>query len=213
MYQLEQKALQLQMNPHFLFNSLNSIQSFVVNNDIDNAIHYLSKFSQLMRRTLSNSRESSISLRDELQALKLYIEIESLRFHGKFSYDIAVDPEIDDGFLEIPPMILQPYVENAIVHGLMHNAQKGHLKIELSIQDDSLLCVIEDDGIGRKRAAEIRKESGIERKSRGMIITKERLDILNQYTQDIYTVNVIDIVDENDKAKGTRVEIRINYKE
>lgn len=213
MYQLEQKALQLQMNPHFLFNSLNSIQSFVVNNDIDNAIHYLSKFSQLMRRTLSNSRESYISLRDELQSLRLYLEIESLRFYGKFSYSIELDPEIDDSYMEIPPMILQPYVENAILHGLMHSKEKGNLKIAMSLHGDSILCEIEDDGIGRTRAAEIRRESGIERKSQGMMITKERLDILNQYTQDIYTVNVVDLIDDNGKAKGTRVEIRIHYKE
>lgn len=213
MYQLEQKALQLQMNPHFLFNSLNSIQSFVVNNDIDNAIHYLSKFSQLMRRTLSNSRESYITLRDELQSLQLYVEIESLRFHDRFSYTIELDPEVDDSFLEIPPMILQPYVENAILHGLLHSKKKGHLKIALSLQGDSILCVIEDDGVGRERAAELRRESGIERKSQGMLITKERLDMLNQYTQDIYTVNVIDLVDDSGKAKGTRVEVRIHYKE
>ncbi len=166
-----------------------------------------------MRRTLSNSRESSITLRDELQALQLYVEIESLRFHGKFSYSFEVDPEIDDSFMEIPPMILQPYVENAILHGLMHSKEKGHLKIALSLQGNSILCVIEDDGIGRTRAAEIRRESGIERKSQGMLITKERLDILNQYTEDIYTVNVVDLVDDAGKAKGTRVEIRIHYKE
>jgi LytS/YehU family sensor histidine kinase len=213
MYQLEQKALQLQMNPHFLFNSLNSIQSFVVNNDIDNAIHYLSKFSQLMRRILGNSSESSVPLRDELQALRLYLEIESLRFYGKFSFDIQMDPEIDDSFLEIPPMILQPYVENAILHGLMHSPKKGHLQITLSLEEDNVLCVIQDDGIGRERAAQIRKESGIERKSRGMLITKQRLDVLNQYTEDIYTVNVIDLHDEEGQANGTRVEIRIHYKE
>ncbi len=213
MYQLEQKALQLQMNPHFLFNSLNSIQSFVVNNDIDNAIHYLSKFSQLMRRILGNSSESSVPLRDELQALKLYLEIESLRFHGKFSFDIQLDSEIDDTFFDIPPMILQPYVENAILHGLMHSPKKGHLQITLTREGDNVLCVIQDDGIGRERAAQIRKESGIERKSRGMLITKERLDVLNQYTEDIYTVNVIDLFDEAQQAAGTRVEIRIHYKE
>lgn len=213
MYQLEQKALQLQMNPHFLFNSLNSIQSFVVNSDIDNAIHYLSKFSQLMRRILGNSSESSVPLRDELQALRLYLEIESLRFYGKFSFDIQMDPEIDDSFLEIPPMILQPYVENAILHGLMHSPKKGHLQITLSLEEDNVLCVIQDDGIGRERAAQIRKESGIERKSRGMLITKQRLDVLNQYTEDIYTVNVIDLHDEEGQANGTRVEIRIHYKE
>lgn len=213
MHQLEQKALQLQMNPHFLFNSLNSIQSFVVNNDIDNAIHYLSKFSQLMRRILSNSAESSVLLRDELAAIKLYIEIESLRFFERFSYSIEVDPEIDENFLEIPPMILQPYVENAILHGLMHSSKKGHLNISVTLEGENVLCIIEDDGIGRERAAQIRKESGIERKSRGMIITKERLDVLNQYTGDIFVVNVIDLFDEDKQAAGTRVEIRIHYKE
>lgn len=213
LYELEQKALQLQMNPHFLFNSLNSIQSFVVNNDIDNAIHYLSKFSQLMRRTLSNSRESYIPLRDELQALQLYLDIESLRFHGKFEYTIKLDPEIDDGFIEIPPMILQPYVENAIVHGLMHSPKTGHLKIDISMQDDNILCIIEDDGVGREKAAAIRRESGIERKSQGMLITQERLDILNQSTKDIYTVQVIDLFDREGHACGTRVEVRIHFKD
>jgi len=184
-----------------------------VNNDIDNAIHYLSKFSQLMRRILSNSAESSVLLRDELAAIKLYIEIESLRFFERFSYSIEVDPEIDENFLEIPPMILQPYVENAILHGLMHSSKKGHLNISVTLEGENVLCIIEDDGIGRERAAQIRKESGIERKSRGMIITKERLDVLNQYTGDIFVVNVIDLFDEDKQAAGTRVEIRIHYKE
>jgi ligand-binding sensor domain-containing protein len=213
LFELEQKALQLQMNPHFLFNSLNSIQSFVLNNDIDNAILYLSKFSQLMRRILSNSRESMIPFRDELQALNLYLEIEKLRFDNKFDYQIKVDPEIDDSFIEIPPMILQPYVENAIIHGLMHKEEKGHLEINISLKGETILCVIEDDGIGRERAAEIRSQSGIERKSRGMLITRERLDILNQYSRDQYTVNVIDLKDSNGEPAGTRVEVYIVYKE
>lgn len=213
LFELEQKALQLQMNPHFLFNSLNSIQSFVLNNDIDNAILYLSKFSQLMRRTLSNSRESTIPFRDEIQALILYIEIEKLRFDNKFDYHIHIDPEIDDSFIEIPPMILQPYVENAIVHGLMHSKVKGHLNIEITLKDENILCAIEDDGIGREKAAAIKRESGIERKSRGMIITQERLDILNQYSKDQYTVKVIDLKDKNGNPAGTRVEVSIVYKE
>jgi ligand-binding sensor domain-containing protein len=213
LFELEQKALQLQMNPHFLFNSLNSIQSFVLNNDIDNAILYLSKFSQLMRRTLTNSRESMIPFRDEIQALTLYLEIEKLRFENKFEYQIHVDPDIDDSFIEIPPMILQPYVENAIIHGLMHSQEKGHLKINITLNEDTILCVIEDDGIGREKAAEIRRESGIERKSRGMLITKERLEILNQYSNDQYTVNVIDLKDNSGNPAGTRVEVSIVYNE
>ncbi len=213
LFELEQKALQLQMNPHFMFNSLNSIQSFVIKNDTDNAIRYLSKFSQLMRRTLSNSRESMISLQDEIQALTLYLEIEKLRFDEKFEYKIVLDPAIDDSFIEIPPMILQPYVENAIIHGLMHSPQKGHLNINISLKEDTIICSIEDDGIGREKAAEIKKASGIERKSRGMMITRERLEILNQYSNDHYTVNVVDLIDANGKAAGTRVEVTILYKE
>jgi ligand-binding sensor domain-containing protein len=210
LFELEQKALQLQMNPHFLFNSLNSIQSFIVNSDIDNAIHYLSKFSQLMRRTLSNSRESYVTLRDELQALQLYIEIEKLRFNDKFEYKIIIDPEIDESFIEIPPMILQPYVENAIIHGLMHKSEVGHLLIELKLINENLQVIIQDDGVGRERASEIKRESGIERKSRGMLITSERLEILNQYTKDTYTVKVVDLTNEQGLPSGTSVEITIH---
>lgn len=207
MFELEQKALQLQMNPHFIFNSINSIQGFIVNNDIDNALHYLSKFSQLMRRTLSNSRESSVSLRDELQALQLYIEIEKLRFSDKFEYSLIIDPEIDDSFVEIPPMILQPYVENAIIHGLMHKKGNGKLVIGLKQDNDNITVIIEDNGVGRERATEIRRESGIERQSRGMMITGERLAILNQYTRETYSVDVIDLKDSKGDAAGTRVII------
>jgi len=206
----ELKFLQSQINPHFLFNSLNSIQSFIVNNDINNAIYYLSKFSQLMRRTLANSRESYVPLRDEMQALQLYVEIEKLRFNDKFEYQITIDPEIDEGFVEIPPMIIQPYVENAIIHGLMHKTEKGNLLIDLRLEGDNILFTIEDNGVGRERAAEIRRESGIERKSRGMMITGERLEILNQYTKDTYTVNVVDLFDEKGQAAGTRVLITIH---
>ncbi len=213
LFELEQKALQLQMNPHFLFNSLNSIQAFVLSNDTDNAIRYLSKFSQLMRRTLANSRESMIPLRDEIQALSLYLEIEKLRFDDKFEFAIQLDPAIDDSYIEIPPMILQPYVENAIIHGLMHTTEKGLLHINISLEDENIICIIEDNGIGREKAAEIKKQSGIERKSRGMLITKERLEILNMYSKDQYTVKIIDLKDTNGQAAGTRVEVRITYKE
>lgn len=213
LFELEQKALQLQMNPHFLFNSLNSIQSFVLNNDTDNAIRYLSKFSQLMRRTLANSRESMIPLRDEIQALTLYLEIEKLRFDEKFGFTIHLDPNIDDSYIEIPPMILQPYVENAIIHGLMHTTEKGLLRINISLEKENIICVIEDNGVGREKAAEIKKQSGIERKSRGMLITKERLEILNLYSKDQYTVKIIDLKDGNGKATGTRVEVRLMYKD
>jgi len=107
-------------------------------------------------------------------------------------------------------MIIQPYVENAIIHGLMHKTEKGNLLIDLRLEGDNILFTIEDNGVGRERAAEIRRESGIERKSRGMMITGERLEILNQYTKDTYTVNVVDLFDEKGQAAGTRVLITIH---
>ncbi len=167
LFDVQQKALQLQMNPHFIFNSLNAIQSFVLSSDTDKAIHYLSKFSQLMRLILSNSRESSIPIREELKALTHYMDIERLRFDNKFDYKIIVDQEIDQEFMEIPPMIIQPFVENAILHGLIHSPGDGHITIRLDLRDNYIFCTIEDNGIGRKKAQEIRDASGIKRKSRG----------------------------------------------
>ncbi|HMM11217.1 MAG TPA: two-component regulator propeller domain-containing protein [Bacteroidales bacterium] len=208
--ELEQKALQLQMNPHFLFNSLNSIQSFVLKNDIDNAIRYLSKFSQLMRRTLNHSKESTIPLQDELEAIRLYLEIEQLRFENKFEFFIDLDPAIDEQFVEIPPMILQPIVENAIHHGLMHRESEGKLLISLRAEGQSIRIVIEDNGIGRVRSAELRRQSGIRRESLGMAITTERFEMLSQYSGQEYTFAVEDLKDQNGNALGTRVIILIS---
>ena len=213
LFDIQQKALQLQMNPHFIFNSLNAIQSFVINNNTDKAIHYLSKFSQLMRLILSNSRESSISVRDELKAIVHYMDIERLRFDNKFDYKIVVDKNIDEEFMEIPPMIIQPFIENAILHGLVHSEHPGQLKLELKLQDNFIFCTIEDNGVGRTKAQEIREASGIKRKSRGMLITRERLEILNKQNKEKFAVNVIDLFDKKGDPAGTRVEINILYAE
>jgi LytS/YehU family sensor histidine kinase len=211
LFEIQQKALQLQMNPHFIFNSLNAIQSFVIANDTDKAIHYLSKFSQLMRLILTNSGETSIPLKEELKAVRHYIDIERLRFDNKFDCQISVDPEIDQEFIEIPPMIIQPFVENAILHGLIHSNAEGHIKIDIRLQDDYLFCSIEDNGVGREKAQQIRESSGIKRKSRGVIITKERLEILNKQSQDKFAVRVIDLKDAAGNPTGTRVELNILY--
>lgn len=211
LFDVQQKALQLQMNPHFIFNSLNAIQSFVISSNTDKAIHYLSKFSQLMRLILTNSRESSIPVKDELTALKHYMDIERLRFDNKFDYAIKVDKEIDDEFMEIPPMIIQPFVENAILHGIVHSTEPGHIKLELQLQNNFIFCSIEDNGVGRKKAEELRNSSGIKRKSRGMLITRERLEILNKQNKEKFAVNVIDLHDEKGEPTGTRVEINILY--
>ncbi|MCD4724333.1 MAG: histidine kinase [Bacteroidales bacterium] len=211
LFDIQQKALQLQMNPHFIFNSLNAIQSFVISNDTDKAIHYLSKFSQLMRLILINSHESTIPVKNELNALSHYMDIERLRFDNKFDYELIVDDKIDQEFMEIPPMIIQPFVENAIIHGLIHSPNPGHIKICLSLQDNFIHCTIEDNGVGREKAQQIKEESGIKKKSRGMLITQERLEILNKQNKEKFAVNVIDLKDENTDPAGTRVEINILF--
>ncbi|HNW98309.1 MAG TPA: two-component regulator propeller domain-containing protein [Bacteroidales bacterium] len=211
LFELEQKSLRLQMNPHFIFNSLNSIQSFIINNDSDKATLYLAKFAQLMRLILANSRESYVPVKDELKSLKYYMDIENLRFDNKFDYNINIDPEVDDDFIGIPPMIIQPYVENAILHGIVNKQGRGKISINLSLKDDYIFCIIEDDGVGRAKAENIKSMSGLHHKSSGMIITRERLEIINKQLKGKILLNVIDLMNENNEAIGTRVEIFIPF--
>jgi len=213
LFDIQQKALRLQMNPHFIFNSLNSIQSFIITNDIDLAVNYLSRFSQLMRLILVNSSEAVIPLADEIAAVKHYIEIEQLRFDNKFDYTIIIDPEIDEEFTGVPPMIIQPYIENAVIHGLVNKKTSGSIKIEFKRKGEMMLCTIVDDGIGRQAATEIKRQNGLNAKSRGMMITKERLDILNKGAREKYSVKVFDLKDTSGKPAGTRVEVLITIQE
>lgn len=214
MFSLEQTALRLQMNPHFIFNSLNSIQSFVIANDTDKAIHYLAKFSQLMRFILSHSQQSFVPIADEIKAMSIYLDIERLRFDFKFTYDFKIDPAIDTEFTEIPPMIIQPYIENAIIHGILNKEGSGHISISVGIIDEKfLLCTIEDNGIGREKALLIRERSDLKHKSKGMMITQKRLDILNERSETQKNITITDLKDENNQASGTKVEVVIVYKE
>lgn len=214
MFNLEQTSLRLQMNPHFIFNSLNSIQSVVIANDTDKAVNYLAKFASLMRYILAHSQKPFVNLSDELTAMKIYLDVERLRFDNKFNYILDIDPEIDEEFLEIPPMIIQPFIENAILHGLLNKDGIGTLKIQLKLKDNEYLtCVIEDDGVGREKAAEIRLQSGLKHKSKGMFITQKRLEILNRSNKDQLNVKITDLKDNQNQPCGTRVEILIIYKE
>jgi len=213
LFELEQKSLRLQMNPHFLFNSLNSIQSFVIEKDTDKAIYYLSRFSQLMRLILNNSQQTFVVLQEELKVIKLYLDLERLRYDNIFNYTIHVDDEIEEEFIAIPPMIIQPYIENAIIHGLIHKKQDGELNIELKLSENHIMCVIQDNGIGREAAVKIREQSGIKHKSIGMLITQERLDILNMNVKDQLSVKVIDLKTNSGESNGTRIELMIVFKE
>ena len=211
--ELERKSLRLQMNPHFIFNSLNSIQSFVVSQDSEKAVHFLAKFSKLMRLILQNSRESYIALSEEIEMLKHYIELERLRFSNKFDFEVVVDRDIDQDFIGIPPMIIQPYIENSIIHGLINKQGKGMISLKFKPDNDSILCIIQDNGIGRENATRIKQESGLQRESSGMRITKERLEILGREINRQFSVGVIDLKDERGEATGTRIELRIFFKE
>lgn len=210
-FELEQKALRLQMNPHFIFNSLNSIQSYILTHDMEMAVTYLGKFSQLMRLILNNSGNKFVAFKEELKALKHYLDLEKLRFDNKFEYNIHVEDNIDDDFIEIPPMIIQPYVENAIIHGILHKKTTGMIDIKFSIIDQTLHCSITDNGVGREKSEQIRKEAGIQRKSTGMYITKARLELLSNGKRDEYTVKVSDLKDAGGNATGTRVDLIIHY--
>ena len=161
---MEMQALRSQMNPHFIFNSLNSIKYFVINQDADQASEYLTKFARLIRLILENSKSETLSLDREIDALSLYVEIEQLRFEDGFNSEITVDPEIDTTNFVIPPMLIQPYVENAIWHGLMHK-QHGHrdLNIHFQLAGDDLKCTVEDNGIGRRAAAQLNEGKKVQK--------------------------------------------------
>ena len=207
--ELEMQALRAQMNPHFIFNSLNSINMFILENNKLQASEYLSKFSRLVRLILQNSQEAFIPLERELEALQLYLELESLRFEDKFEYKISVDGNVDTTMLKVPPLIIQPYVENAIWHGLMHKKEKGHLEIELYAEEEMLFCRIADDGIGRKQASELRSKSTLVHKSMGMRITADRIDLIWQKDQSDNSIKVKDLVLADGRPGGTEVLLKI----
>lgn len=209
LHNYKHQALSAQMNPHFVFNSLNSIQNFILQNDKKEANRYLSKFAKLMRLTLDNSREMYISLEDELSALDLYMELERLRFKNKFDYSITVDPGIDQNDAKIPATLIQPYVENAIWHGIVHKDEQGHVNVEVRQQGEELLCSVQDDGIGRAAAERIKRQHRIKHKSAGMDITQKRLELMNSVHKNEMKHRIIDLQHPDGTAAGTRVEFNI----
>jgi LytS/YehU family sensor histidine kinase len=207
--EVELSALRSQMNPHFIFNCLNSIKLYTVQNDSLTASEYLTKFSRLIRLVLENSRKDKVELHSEFESLKLYIEMEAMRFKEKLQYSITEN--IDTSYTEIPPLIIQPYVENAIWHGLMHKETGGNLNIvvDKGDADDYLKITITDDGIGRTKAGELKSKSAVKQKSFGMKVTSERIALINQLFKTNTTVQIIDLVHSNGEAAGTQVIIQI----
>ena len=205
---LKLKALRAQMNPHFIFNVMNSIQHFVLYKNNEAAHRYLSKFAKLIRTILNNSDKNMIPLSEELKALELYLDLEAMRFEKRFYYEIKIDSDVDTFRTEIPSMLIQPYVENAVKHGILHSANVGQIKIEIVKQDNFLKCSIEDNGVGMEASFE---NKNLEYRSFGTSITKERLLIINELYNNKLTENVINLYDDNGKALGTKVEIFIPY--
>ena len=209
--QAETKALRAQMNPHFIFNSLNSINSFVMDQKHEIASDYLIKFSKLIRLILDNSRSETISIEKELETLKLYVILESARFDNKFKciYNIAED--VNTNSIMIPPMLLQPFVENAIWHGLMQKEGEGTITIEIKKEDEEFLNIsITDDGIGREKAAELKSKSATH-KSHGLKVTSQRIEMMNKLNSTGAQVHIFDLKDEQGNATGTKVELIIPY--
>ena len=197
------KSLRSQMNPHFIFNALNSVNNYIAKSDERSANRYLSEFSTLMRSVLENSDEDFIPLSKELELLELYVKLEHDRFSDKFDYVIDVDEGIDVGAFQIPPMLLQPYIENAIWHGLRYTEDKGYLDIHIKQKNESSLEItISDNGIGRKKSAELKTQNQKKQKSKGMGNIKKRIAILNDMYKDKVDVHISDL--ETD-GSGTKV--------
>ena len=211
--ELEMQALRAQMNPHFIFNCLSSINRFVLKNETKAASDYLTRFSKLIRKVLINSQRKSISLEEEIEMLRLYMDMERLRFKNSFDFNIIYTNSFDTGNIFIPPMLLQPFCENAIWHGLMHKEGKGKLDIALTMENNILRCVITDNGIGRDKAEQLNSKSIEKDKSFGLKITTDRLAILNQNPSIQTFYEMHDLIDEDGNAAGTKVVIKIDYAE
>ena len=211
--ELEMQALRAQMNPHFIFNCLSSINRFILKNESKAASNYLTRFSRLMRLVLNNSQKPLITLEDELEMLELYLEMERLRFKNSFDYAITFLNAIDSDNVFIPPLLLQPFCENAIWHGLMNKEGQGRLDIELNMEGNILNCVIRDNGVGREKAEELKSKTAEKEKSMGLQITTERLALLNK-EKGLHTFYEIeDLKNENGNASGTKVILKISFKE
>lgn len=202
----ELNTLRSQMKPHFIFNSLNSIQHFILEHDDEAAHLYLSRFSDLMRRILENTRKNSVSLRKEIDTLELYLDLEKLRFGENFNAVIHVAPDVYMDRIEVPPMLIQPYVENAIWHGLMLRKENPQLAVRFFMQDRALVCEVEDNGIGRAMAQELRSAKA--HASTGMKNIEERVALLNHVSGSAITVEIVDLKHEDGTAAGTKVILR-----
>jgi LytS/YehU family sensor histidine kinase len=194
------------MNPHFLFNALNAIQGYIADGNKEAANRYLSRFSRLVRAALQHSRLTKLPLEDDLRNLQNYLELEQIRFHEKFDYRTTVAEDIDPVATTLPPMLVQPFLENAIIHGIANKEGKGQIDLDFRLEGSNLLVTVMDNGIGIEQSRRLKKEAGSEHQSVGMSITARRLEMLGGEGG---KVEVEELKDEEGQAAGTRVRVRI----
>ncbi len=203
-------ALRYRMNPHFIFNCLNSIKLYTIQNDTTSATDYLTKFSKLIRLVMENSSKAKILLSSEIDMLRLYIDMEAMRFKEKLQYAIHIDKEVEAEYIELPPLLLQPYVENAIWHGLMPKEEGGKIDIDITMMGNEFLQIsIADDGIGRIKSSAIKKETALKHNSNGMQVTSDRIALINQVYKTGAEVKIEDLFDSDGNTAGTKVIIQI----
>lgn len=210
--ELEQRLLLTQMNPHFIFNSLTAIQSYIFRNDPKSAGKYLASFAKLVRLILENSRNKYTTIGKEIKTLEHYLELQSLRFDEKFEFKIEADPEIERESMTIPPMLTQPFIENAIEHGVINVAGKGHIIIRYLLQEEIIIIEVEDDGIGINKALASQKEGAKNHVSLATKISKERLENLNKLEKGKISMEIVDLADIDPLQHGTKVTFKIPYK-
>ena len=207
--ELKLASLRSQMNPHFIFNSLNSIKRFIIDNEQENAVFYLNKFSKLVRLILSSSVEKDISLADEIEIAKLYVNIENIRFNNHLHFNVAVDESLALNAIKVPALIFQPFLENAIWHGLTMKEGGKELYFRLHKKGEHLVSEIEDNGIGRERAKAIREKKLMKRESYGMQLTQDRLkNFVGAYGKE-YSLDIVDLKNKKGEPQGTLVRITI----
>ena len=206
--ELEQKALRSQMNPHFIFNSLNSIQQYVADRDITGANNFITDFSQLIRMTLDLSTHAFINMADEIKYIDTFLRLEKTRLEDQFDYSISIDENLDLHEIYLPPLLLQPYVENSIRHGIKYKTDgKGLIQISVGKKDPGILIRIEDNGVGRETSKKFKSKFHIPYQSKGMTINKDRIDILNNYNDKKIEILILDLYNEKREATGTRVDV------
>jgi len=207
--EMEAKALRAQMNPHFIFNCLNSIKALLQDHQTEKGITYLTAFSKLIRTLFNNVDKREISLYDEIETCKLYLQLEAMRFDTKFSYDVTIDNTIDLKSVKVPALIIQPFIENAIWHGIVPNNTEGTVSLNVTQKNKSIEITIDDDGIGREASQQNRSAANLGHQSKGVNITQSRLKLNNLLQQRQAELEIIDKKDEKGVAKGTSVIIKI----